>query len=231
MSQWAWTTTEGLNNRLNTDDSLDIWRAARPALGRAHVHSTPLRRDVLEHDVDLDRAARIDLHLAAHEVPGKARREDVDVVLPRRHHHLERARPVGRAGGLYKARVPEVDGRADRGHTALVLDRALHDHASPQNEVELRITGPEADRIRLHPVVLAVPVLGDIAGLTGRDHADDVRRRARRHRIAAIKAAGAADAARRERGVHADEDVRHRFAGLVAHTTLDLRTARQVDVE
>src|SRR6266581_4552528 len=135
MSQWAWATTEGASRRLNTDDSLDLLESCPTRAGRAHTQCTPLARcDVLEHDVDLDRTGGVDLHLAAHEVPREARREHVDVILPRRYDDLEGPGPVRRSRGFHRARIAEVDRGADRGQTALVLDRALHGHAAPEHQ-------------------------------------------------------------------------------------------------
>src|SRR6266540_1151799 len=170
MSQWAYAVTGGFNRRPNTNHSLDLRRAARPAWGRAHVHFSrgdssalrracgmrktrhiahqePSRRDVVENDVDLDRAARVDLHLAADETSGEARREHVDVVLPGRQRDLERTGLVRRAGGFDLTRIAEVDRRGHRRKPALVLDRPLHDHAAPEAEIDLDIAGAESDRV------------------------------------------------------------------------------------
>src|SRR5438105_10831684 len=122
---------------------------------------SPSGSDVLEHDVDLDRTGGVDLHLAADEVPREARREHVDVILPRRHDDLESAGSVGGGGRLDRPRIAEVDRRADRGKTALVLDRAPHGHAASEHEIDLRAAGSETHRIRFDPVVLVTPVLGD----------------------------------------------------------------------
>src|SRR5207247_842501 len=136
MSQWAYTTTGGFNRRPNTDDPFVLTESCPARAAGAHpmYAVSPSGRDVLEHDVDLDRTGGIDLHFAAHEVPRKARREHVDVIPPRWHDDLEGPSFVRRGRGLHHARIAEVDRRADRGQTALVLDRSLHGHAAPENE-------------------------------------------------------------------------------------------------
>src|SRR5688572_7282749 len=125
-------------------------------------------RDVVQHDVDLDGPARVDLHLAAHEVPWKARWEHVDVVLAGHDDDLERTRSICRARMLHVAWIAEVDRGADGRHAALVFDRALYDHAATNDEIHLDVSGAQADLIGLDPVALAIRVLCDVAAPGGR---------------------------------------------------------------